>query len=58
MKFGRALLRLPAVGIPDHDELVAANGDAGVDPMVTTPWSSSRAAREGVEQFAADAALA
>jgi probable F420-dependent oxidoreductase len=38
-------------------ELVAAYEEAGVDRLVTTPWSSSRAAREGVERFATDAGL-
>ena len=31
--------------------------DAGVDRLVATPWTSSRAAREGIEGFAADAGL-
>jgi probable F420-dependent oxidoreductase len=38
-------------------ELTAAYTTAGVDRLVVTPWSSSRAAREGIESFAADAGL-
>jgi probable F420-dependent oxidoreductase len=37
--------------------LVEAYEEAGVDRLVATPWSSSRAARQGIEQFAADAGL-
>jgi len=38
-------------------DLVKAYEAIGVDRMVVTPWSSSRAAREGVERFAGDAGL-
>jgi alkanesulfonate monooxygenase SsuD/methylene tetrahydromethanopterin reductase-like flavin-dependent oxidoreductase (luciferase family) len=38
--------------------LVDAYAAAGVDRLMVTPWSSSRAAREGIERFAADAGLA
>jgi probable F420-dependent oxidoreductase len=37
--------------------LVAAYEAAGVDRLVATPWTSSRAAREGLERFAAAANL-
>jgi probable F420-dependent oxidoreductase len=41
-----------------HDaDLVARYEDAGVDRLVVTPWTSSRAAREGIEQFAEAAGL-
>lgn len=39
-------------------DLMAAYEDAGVDRLVTTPWSSSRAARQGIEQFSVAAGLA
>jgi probable F420-dependent oxidoreductase len=39
-------------------DLVRAYEAAGVDRIMVTPWSSSRAAREGIERFAADAGLA
>jgi probable F420-dependent oxidoreductase len=38
-------------------ELVKAYEAAGVDRLVVTPWPSSRAAREGILRFGADAAL-
>jgi probable F420-dependent oxidoreductase len=38
-------------------DLVARYEDAGVDRLVVTPWTSSRAAREGIEQFAESAGL-
>lgn len=38
--------------------LVAAFEQAGVDRVLVTPWTSSRAAREGIEEFAAAAGLA
>ena len=38
-------------------DLTAAYERAGVDRLVVTPWSSSRAAREGIEAFAAAAGL-
>lgn len=38
-------------------DLVARFEEAGVDRLVVTPWTSSRAAREGIEQFAEAAAL-
>jgi probable F420-dependent oxidoreductase len=39
-------------------DLVASYEKAGVDRLVVTPWTSSRAAREGIERFAAEAGLA
>ena len=38
-------------------ELVEQYEAAGVDRLVTTPWTSSRAAEAGIEHFAADAGL-
>jgi probable F420-dependent oxidoreductase len=38
--------------------LVDGYETAGVDRLVVTPWTSSRAAREGIEHFAAEAGLA
>jgi probable F420-dependent oxidoreductase len=38
-------------------DVVKAYEAAGVDRLVVTPWSSSRAAREGIERFASDAGL-
>jgi probable F420-dependent oxidoreductase len=38
-------------------ELASRYEAAGVDRLVVTPWSSSRRAREGIEEFAAAAAL-
>lgn len=38
-------------------ELVERYEAAGVDRLVVTPWTSSRAAREGIERFASDAGL-
>jgi probable F420-dependent oxidoreductase len=38
--------------------LVEAYEEAGVDRLMVTPWTSSRTARQGIEQFAADAGLA
>jgi probable F420-dependent oxidoreductase len=37
--------------------LVKAYEAAGVDRLMVTPWTSSRAAREGIERFASDARL-
>lgn len=37
--------------------LVDAYEEAGVDRLVATPWSSSRDARHGIEQFASDAGI-
>ncbi len=38
-------------------DLVAAYASSGVDRLVVTPWTSSRHAREGIEQFALAAGL-
>jgi probable F420-dependent oxidoreductase len=38
-------------------DLVKAYEAAGVDRLMVTPWTSSRAAREGIERFSADAGL-
>jgi hypothetical protein len=37
--------------------VVKAYEAAGVDRLMVTPWTSSRAAREGIERFSADAGL-
>ena len=39
-------------------DLVASYEKAGVNRLVVTPWTSSRAAGEGIERFAAEAELA
>jgi probable F420-dependent oxidoreductase len=39
-------------------DVIKAYEEAGVDRMLVTPWTSSRAAHEGIERFAEEASLA